>query len=102
MKQINHILTMLLLLLSLSASAYDFESDGIYYNITSSSEITVGVTFGGYRYSSITIPSSVTDKGKTYSVTSIGEQAFTYCSSLKSVNIPSSVTSIGEKAFCEC
>ncbi len=36
------------------------------------------------------------------SVTSIGEYAFSYCSSLTSVDIPNSVTSIGKYAFCEC
>ncbi len=36
------------------------------------------------------------------SVTSIGESAFSVCSSLQSINIPDSVTSIGESAFCGC
>lgn len=35
-------------------------------------------------------------------VTSIGEDAFYYCSSLISVNIPNSVTSIGNGAFIGC
>ena len=35
-------------------------------------------------------------------VTSIGERAFSYCSSLTSINIPSSVTSIGGRAFSYC
>ena len=35
-------------------------------------------------------------------VTSIGENAFYYCSSLTSVTIPDSVTSIGELAFFRC
>ena len=43
---------------------------------------------------------------KTYnipsSVTSIGESAFSYCSSLTSINIPNSVTSIGVGAFYNC
>ena len=35
-------------------------------------------------------------------ITSIGEGAFGYCSSLTSVTIPKSVTSIGEEAFYDC
>ncbi len=36
------------------------------------------------------------------SVTSIGDDAFYYCTSLVSITIPDSVTSIGYRAFCSC
>ena len=50
----------------------------------------------------LVIPSSVTYNSVTYSVTSIGVQAFFDCSGLTSVTIPNSVTSIGYRAFYGC
>ena len=72
------LLTIALLLCSISASAYDFEVDGIYYNITSSENLTVEVTdyyYKPYR-GTVIIPNTVEYRGKTYSVTSIGDDAF--------------------------
>ena len=85
---------------SISASAYDVEVDGIYYDI---SETTATVTYGDNEYSGdIVIPESITYNGSKYSVTSIGELAFIYCSGLTSIAIPNSITSIGESAFEGC
>ena len=50
----------------------------------------------------IEISQNINYKGKNYPVTSIGDSAFFYCSSLTSIEIPSSVTSIGDYAFSYC
>ena len=103
---IKSVLTAIALMLSLSANAYDFCVDGIYYITSNSSPYEVGVTYftsaGGSYFGEIVIPSSVTYKNVTYSVKSIGYEAFDYCSGLTSVTIPNSVTSIGKKAFSNC
>ena len=91
------------LMVALPSLAHDFEVDGIFYNYLNKTAKTVEVTFGTDKYtSSVTIPSSVTYSGTTYSVTSIGNSAFEYCTSLSSITIPNSVTSIGEDAFYNC
>ena len=111
---------------SLSAAAYDFESAGIYYNITGNN--TVEVTYSdrdNNTYSgSISVPETVTNNGTEYSVTKIGEYAFQgsavtsvympegiisidydafyECQNLESVTLPESLTTLGREAFSSC
>ncbi|MGN0206920.1 MAG: leucine-rich repeat protein, partial [Muribaculaceae bacterium] len=102
------VLTAMLSLVAATASAHDFEVDGIYYN--NNGDGTVSVTFKGSSYAEyldeytgdVVIPSSVTYSGTTYSVSSIVNQAFRECLGLKSVFIPNSITSISEYAFYYC
>lgn len=107
-------------------SAYDFEVDGIRYDITSFVEFTVTAAalsegIGG----DIIIPSSVEFKGKTLSVIAIGDDfakdnkeltslqicdginvigssSFSGCSNISTVTFPESVLEIGSNAFSDC
>ena len=103
------ILLLLALLLPVTAIAYDFEVDGIYYNKTSAN--TVEVTYRdinefAYR-DTVVIPSTVVYDGANYEITAIGDSAFFTTDSwgryeLKNITIPESVKSIGKDAFATC
>lgn len=104
------LLALLLCLAHTYAFAHDFEVDGIYYNYLYNEDKTVAVTFQGDNYDSysdeysgnVVIPASVTYNGTTYSVTSIGKDAFHECGTLMRIEFPSSITSIGSCAFRYC
>ena len=84
------------------AYAYNFEFDGIYYDILSSENRTVKVVGCGVNTAKITIPEKIIGGSITYSVTAIGDNAFISREDLTSVTIGNSVTSIGESAFSCC
>ena len=105
MKKIS---TLCLVLLSALASwAADFKSGDLYYNITSDvAPYTVEVTHHSdttqkYTQTSVKVPSSVVNAGKTYSVIRIGEEAFAFCA-IESIDLPVSITSVGVGAFKAC
>ena len=105
---LKHLFTALLLLCTTMVTAHDFEADGIYYNITGAN--TVEVTYRGDsaddyydEYTgSVVIPESIVYNGTNYSVTRIGNNAFMYCWSMTSIEIPNSVKLIGDAAFYDC
>lgn len=94
---------------TMPASAYDFKYNGVLYNINTDG-LTVSVTHNdvdsmawpteetaGYS-GAVTIPQTVTYNGNTYTVTSIGRDAFTHCT-LTSVSLPTTIRYIGHNPF---
>lgn len=82
------------------ASAADFESNGLYYNILTTQAVAVTYTTSGYS-GDIEIPQTVTNDGTTYTVTQIGVNAFAG-TDIASVTIPAKVNKIGNGAFNGC
>ena len=98
---IKGILLVFVLLCSLGVSAQTtFTIGNLEYTTTSDSTVSVGKN--GTPIGELVIPTNVEYEGTQYSVTSIGNDAFAYCSGLTSIDIPNSVTSIGESAFYKC
>lgn len=109
---------LLLSLCSIAVHAYDFEVDGIYYNVLDLNKKTVAVTFNPNNkvddyyqsYSGdVVIPSTVNYKQREFTVTTIGTYAF-YKNKLNSISLPSTIETIENTmpisiplwAFAEC
>ena len=90
-----------------TALAYDFSAvapsgQTLYYNIVDGHAEVVRSTSSSYVTGDLVIPSTVTYNDVSYTVTSIGSEAFYGCTGLTSVTIGSGVTSIGNEAFRDC
>ena len=90
---------------AVSASAYDVEVDGLYYNLKETektAEVTYKVWMKASYSGSIEIPSFIFINEVEYKIASIGDYAFSGCTGLASITIPNSVTSIEYNAFYGC
>ena len=96
------LLLFFLTILPLAASALDeVEIDGIKYKLYENNQ--AAVTSRSDKYSGdIIIPRSIISGDVTYSVTSIGYNAFRGSCDLTSITIPNSVTNIESDAFGGC
>lgn len=95
-------LTVALLLSALTASAYDFEVDGIAYNILSATDLTCEVTKSDNPYKGdFIVPSHVNYNNRTLTVIKVGD----YCcqkSDITTIKLPSTVTLLGKSCFRDC
>ena len=76
--------------------SYDYCDNGSELKVVSSA-------YSGLEYEgAVNIPEEVTHNGKTFKVTTIGDNAFTYCDKITSVTIPSTITNVGYAPFSGC
>lgn len=87
---------------SLIVRAVNVEIDGIMYNINAKTGLTEVVANPSHQYKGdIVIPEAITYEGKEYTVTAIGESAFSQ-RNITSITFPNSITSVGRAAFYCC
>lgn len=77
-----------------------FVSAAMHYTVISNYEVRLTDYSGSRKY--ITIPSTVSYNGVSFTVRAIGSKAFYKYTKLKSVEIPSTVVAIGYRAFYRC
>lgn len=91
-----------LVLCTICTFAYDYEVNGIFYNLNLT-EKTAEVTNGSIEYAGkIIIPASISKGYDEFTVTSIGKNAFQKSWDLTSIEMPNTIVSIGDYAFDFC
>ncbi len=101
---LRQLLSLLVLLgCAATASAYDFEADGIYYvSDAGMARVTYATTDYNSYSGDIVIPETVEGPTGTLRVVGIDPWAFKDCINLTNVTLPNSITSIGLYAFQNC
>lgn len=91
-----------ILLSALTIKAADIEMPDFSYNIISMENLTVEVVAISTTENDISIPSTVTVNGKTFTVIKIADELFKENRSIENINIPNSIETIGQNAFYSC
>lgn len=84
-----------------SAAAYDFEADGFYYEADIENMTARLVAGENKQAGEISVPETVSYKGRDFSVTSIGD-AFTGNADITTVALPQSIVTLLPNAFAGC
>ena len=82
--------------------AHDFEQDGMLYSIIDDTRVSLSFVATTSLGNTVVIPSTTIHDGVQYAVTGIGPSAFKNRKDIVSVDIPPTVTSIGQDAFYGC
>ena len=117
----KRLIFLILIITPLLASAYDFERDGIYYNILESElydheepicEVTFATKIRGdilnhmgtiYDYQGeVTIPQTVEYEDTEYKVIGIGYRACAFCELISFITLPEGLEYIDDYAFLSC
>ena len=88
-----------LVALSGVASATSLSLGGLTYSLSGTAPYVATVTGQTGNAATVTIPSTITSGGTTYSVTSLGYGAFANDTTLASITLPNSITSISNNVF---
>ncbi|MCM1310536.1 MAG: leucine-rich repeat domain-containing protein [Bacteroides sp.] len=102
MKKIYHIALPVAILWGIDAEAQT-QIGSFYYDLNETDKTATLKRSDDYKsMTDIVLPSTVTDNGTTYTVTSIGQQAFQECTNLKTIQLPSTLKLIDQWAFYGC
>lgn len=104
MKTKKKILSVLAAVLIGLNPARGFEAGGIAYSVVEGNSVACEVTYleEGTYSGELTIPGRVENGGVVYTVTGVGEYAFSGSENLTSVTLPASATRVGRNAFYGC
>lgn len=79
-----------------------FKVNGSTYKLTQVGKTRTAALYKASKRVAVSIPSKVTYKGKSYTVTSIGAKAFYNNKTIVTAAVPSTVKTVGTQAFSGC